>query len=78
MLPNLDSIMVLPGKLVAGVSGFVVDGAGYPLFFVYTAAMGIPAVLLVLLLMAHSRRAGAHAALARAPATAPRAAEERA
>jgi len=46
-----SSFMVLPGKLLAGVSGFVVEAVGYPMFFVYTAAMGIPAVVLILILM---------------------------
>ncbi|HEY7611210.1 MAG TPA: MFS transporter [Alphaproteobacteria bacterium] len=51
-----SSFMALPGKLLAGVSGFVVEGVGYPLFFVYTAAMGVPAILLILVLMTHARR----------------------
>jgi PAT family beta-lactamase induction signal transducer AmpG len=46
-----SSFMALPGKIIAGASGFVVEWAGYPLFFVYTAAMGVPAVILVLVLM---------------------------
>jgi MFS transporter, PAT family, beta-lactamase induction signal transducer AmpG len=71
-----SSFMALPGKLVAGGSGFIVEAVGYPLFFVYTAAMGVPAILLVLLLMAHARRARAReGALLREPAAAPRAAE---
>jgi PAT family beta-lactamase induction signal transducer AmpG len=53
--------MVLPGKMLAGESGYVVEAIGYPMFFVYTAAMGIPAILLIALLMAHARRLKARA-----------------
>jgi MFS transporter, PAT family, beta-lactamase induction signal transducer AmpG len=42
------SIMVLPGKILSGFSGAVVDGFGWVSFFVYAAAMGIPAVVLAL------------------------------
>lgn len=51
-----SSLMVLPGKMLAGASGFIVESIGYPMFFVYTSAMGIPAILLILVLMAHARR----------------------
>lgn len=71
-----SSFMALPGKMLAGVSGFVVEAVGYPLFFVYTAAMGVPAILLVLVLMAHARREKARAeSPALAPPLKPRAAE---
>ena len=40
------SIMVLPGRLLSGFSGIVVDSVGWINFFVYAAAMGIPAILL--------------------------------
>ena len=46
----LTSIMLLPGKLVAGFSGVVVDAAGYVLFFAYASALGAPAVILILVL----------------------------
>ena len=46
----LTSIMLLPGKLVAGLSGVVVDAAGYVLFFAYASALGAPAVILILVL----------------------------
>jgi len=42
------SIMVLPGKVLSGFSGAVVDGFGWLSFFIYAAAMGIPAVVLAL------------------------------
>jgi PAT family beta-lactamase induction signal transducer AmpG len=30
-----------------GTSGFVVDAIGYPAFFVYTATLGLPALLML-------------------------------
>jgi PAT family beta-lactamase induction signal transducer AmpG len=53
-----SSLMTLPGKFLSGFSGWVVDSAGYAQFFVLAAALGIPAILLVLLLMWRQRRAG--------------------
>jgi PAT family beta-lactamase induction signal transducer AmpG len=50
----LSSLYALPGKLLMGTSGIVVDHIGYPTFFLYTAALSIPALLLLYLL---SRRA---------------------
>lgn len=44
----LSSLYALPGKLVGGLSGLMVDTFGYPAFFVITAAIGIPGVLLCL------------------------------
>ncbi len=41
-----SSLYALPGKLVAGTSGFVVAAYGYPAFFTMTAAIGIPVVAL--------------------------------
>lgn len=48
-----SSLMTLPGKFVGGFSGVVVEGLGYGHFFVITACAGIPAVILLLLLMRH-------------------------
>lgn len=45
-----SSLMTLPGKLIGGFSGVVVDSAGYPLFFVYAGLLGIPAILLIMFL----------------------------
>lgn len=45
-----SSIFTLPGKLLAGGSGFVVESIGYPWFFVYTSALGLPALALILYL----------------------------
>lgn len=42
-----SSLFSLPGKLLMGGSGFVVDSFGYPAFFLYTSALGVPALLLV-------------------------------
>jgi PAT family beta-lactamase induction signal transducer AmpG len=44
----LSSLYALPGKLVGGVSGFMVASFGYAVFFAVTAAVGIPVVLLCL------------------------------
>lgn len=42
-----SSFYALPGKLLEGTSGFVVDAIGYPRFFIYTASLSIPALLLL-------------------------------
>ena len=44
----LSSLYALPGKLVSGLSGFMVAAYGFPLFFALTAAVGIPVVVLCL------------------------------
>ena len=44
----LSSLYALPGKLVGGLSGLMVDTFGYPAFFVFTSAIGIPGALLCL------------------------------
>ncbi|MEO2175091.1 MAG: MFS transporter [bacterium] len=50
-----SSLMTLPGKFVSGFSGKVVDSEGYFFFFVLAAALGLPAIFLVLWLMRHSQ-----------------------
>jgi PAT family beta-lactamase induction signal transducer AmpG len=45
-----SSMYALPGKLLMGTSGFVVDAVGYPWFFVYTSVLGIPALLMLFFL----------------------------
>ena len=50
-----SSSYALPGKLLMGTSGFVVDHIGYPYFFVYTSLLGVPA--LVMLYFLSRRRA---------------------
>ncbi len=42
-----SSLMTLPGKIIAGYSGVVVDAAGYFAFFIYAAGLGVPAILLI-------------------------------
>ena len=48
----LSSLYALPGKFVGGLSGFMVDAMGYPQFFVMSALIGIPVVILCLALSA--------------------------
>jgi PAT family beta-lactamase induction signal transducer AmpG len=45
----LSSLYALPGKLVAGGSGFVVEMYGYAAFFCMTAAVVVPVVGLIYL-----------------------------
>jgi PAT family beta-lactamase induction signal transducer AmpG len=42
----LSSLYALPGKLVAGLSGVMVDAFGYPAFFIATSCVGIPVAIL--------------------------------
>lgn len=42
-----SSLMLLLPKVLAGFSGLVVDTVGYPMFFVTTAALGVPVLVLV-------------------------------
>ena len=44
----LSSLYALPGKLIGGLSGVMVDEFGYVRFFLATAAIGIPVVVLSL------------------------------
>lgn len=46
-----SSLMTLPGKFIGGYGGVWVDSFGYQDFFVLAAALGIPAIGLVLCLM---------------------------
>lgn len=48
-----SSIMLLLAKFVAGFSGWVVDASSYPLFFIYAAALGLPSIVLIRVLMRH-------------------------
>jgi PAT family beta-lactamase induction signal transducer AmpG len=50
-----SSLMLLPAKFIGGFSGDVVDAQGYVFFFIYTAMLGIPAIMLILYLMKRSR-----------------------
>jgi MFS transporter, PAT family, beta-lactamase induction signal transducer AmpG len=42
-----SSLYALPGKTLEGFSGLVSHWTGYPLFFVYTASLSIPGLLLL-------------------------------
>lgn len=44
----LSSLYALPGKLIGGASGAVVDAWGYPTLFIATSCIGIPLVILCL------------------------------
>ncbi len=46
-----SSLFTLPGKLLAGLSGWVVDSFGYVIFFLYTSALGVPALLIIIALI---------------------------
>src|SRR5680860_201719 len=46
-----SSLMTLPGKFIGGFSGLVVECQGYFFFFICSAIIGVPAVLMVLYLM---------------------------
>lgn len=43
-----SSIFTLPGKLIGGASGYVSEALGWPLFFVYTSVLGLPALALII------------------------------
>src|SRR5581483_7471890 len=43
-----SSLYALPGKILEGMSGFVVDHIGYPTFFIYTASLSLPALFLLI------------------------------
>lgn len=51
-----SSLMTLPGKIIAGYSGVVVDAAGYFTFFLYAAGLGLPAIFLVMYLLVYRYR----------------------
>lgn len=50
-----SSLMTLPAQLLGGLSGLVVDAYGYYVFFIYASVVGLPAIVLVLVLMRHQR-----------------------
>ncbi|MBD3670268.1 MAG: MFS transporter, partial [Gammaproteobacteria bacterium] len=53
-----SSLMTLPAKFMGGFSGIVVDLHGYSSFFIITALLGLPAILLVLYLLRRERISG--------------------
>ncbi|MDH5601871.1 MAG: MFS transporter [Gammaproteobacteria bacterium] len=48
-----SSLMTLGPKFISGFSGMVIDAQGYIFFFAYAAALGIPAIFMVIYLMKH-------------------------
>ena len=44
-----SSIMVLLPKILAGYSGVMLESVGYEIFFIATAAMGVPVLVLIYL-----------------------------
>lgn len=52
----LGMVWAVPCKFLAGFSGRIVDALGYPLFFIYTALLSLPAILLALQLLRRERR----------------------
>jgi PAT family beta-lactamase induction signal transducer AmpG len=42
-----SSLMLLPAKFIGGFSGDVVDAFGFVPFFIYTALLGVPAIILI-------------------------------
>lgn len=54
-----SSLMTLVPKFLGGFSGIIVEEQGYFFFFVYAAVIGIPAILLVLYLIKHQKKAEA-------------------
>ena len=48
-----SSLMTLPGKFISGFSGWLVDSYSYVEFFLFAAALGIPAIVLVVIINKH-------------------------
>jgi PAT family beta-lactamase induction signal transducer AmpG len=55
-----SSFYAIPGKLLAGLSGFAIEaqglGIGYYWFFIATAIVGSPAIILAILVARRQRR----------------------
>jgi PAT family beta-lactamase induction signal transducer AmpG len=43
-----SSLYALPGKILMGLSGAFVDRFGYPIFFIYTSLLSLPALILII------------------------------
>ncbi len=52
----LSSLYALPGKVIGGLSGKIVDTIGYPAFFISTSTIGVPVAILCLILWYASAR----------------------
>lgn len=44
-----SSLMTLPGKIISGFSGFIVESIDWFSFFIYASGMGLPAVVLAVI-----------------------------
>ncbi|MDJ0808181.1 MAG: MFS transporter [Gammaproteobacteria bacterium] len=53
-----SSVMLLLPKFLGGFSGVMVDGVGYPMFFLITTLMGVPVLVLILLAMRYVPSSG--------------------
>jgi PAT family beta-lactamase induction signal transducer AmpG len=42
-----SSLYALPGKILMGLSGAFVDHFGYPMFFIYTSLLSVPAAVMI-------------------------------
>jgi PAT family beta-lactamase induction signal transducer AmpG len=51
------SLMVLPGKILSGFSGVVVDATGWVNFFIYAVLMGVPAIVLAIIVTRYDKKA---------------------
>lgn len=50
-----SSVMFILPKFIAGWAGTIVDAYGYPAFFIFTAAIGVPVLVLILLAARYKR-----------------------
>jgi PAT family beta-lactamase induction signal transducer AmpG len=50
--------MTLPGKIIAGFSGQIVEAVDWFVFFIYASAMGLPAILLAFIVTRHDQQSG--------------------
>jgi PAT family beta-lactamase induction signal transducer AmpG len=57
-------LFALAGKTLEGFSGFVSHATGYPLYFIYTASLSIPGLLLLFWLWRRGRAGEGMPALA--------------
>jgi len=53
-----SSLMTLPGKIMGGFSGFIVEATDWVSFFLYASAMGIPGIVLAVIVVRRQRTAG--------------------
>ena len=50
-----SSLMTLPGKVIGGFSGIVVEHLGFFIFFIYAGLLGIPAIVFIFWLIHHNQ-----------------------